>query len=152
MRLLVFSDSHGFAGFMRNAIFDHPEADAVVFLGDGERDFEELEELLSEKRIIKVCGNCDYGSSLPVNQLVEFGSARVFCTHGFVEQVKFGDEGLLEKARLLGARIVLYGHTHKAVTDFRDGIYIMNPGSISRGDYGIVDITPKGIMCINASI
>lgn len=152
MRLLVFSDSHRISGFMRNIIFDHPEADAVVFLGDGERDFEELEDMLQDKRIIKVCGNCDFGSCLPVNQLVELAGVKVFCTHGFAEQVKFGDEMLFEKAKALGARIALYGHTHKAVTDFRDGIYIMNPGSVSRGDYGIVDITPKGIMCINASI
>lgn len=152
MRLLVFSDSHRVSGFMRNAIFDHPEADAVIFLGDGERDFESVEDMIQEKRIIKVCGNCDFGSSLPVNQLVEFAGVKVFCSHGHAEQVKFGDEMLLEKAKSLGARIALYGHTHKAVTDYRDGLYLMNPGSVAYGNYGIVDITPKGIICINASL
>ncbi len=137
---------------MRSALFDHPEADAVIFLGDGERDFEKLEDMLGEKRVIKVCGNCDYASALPVNAIAEFAGVKVFCSHGFAENVKFGDEMLEEKARKLGARIALYGHTHKAVTDFRDGLYIMNPGCAAYGEYGIIDITPNGIMCINTSV
>ena len=37
MRLLVLSDSHGRKKLLLEAVELHPEADAVIFLGDGER-------------------------------------------------------------------------------------------------------------------
>lgn len=152
MRILVFSDSHGITGFMRTALFDHPKADAVIFLGDGERDFNALGDILADKRTVKVCGNCDYSSSLPINELVTLGGVKIFCSHGAAEHVKYGDDELAAKASGLGARIALYGHTHRAVTDYRDGLYIMNPGSAATGDYGIIDIVPGGIMCSCVSL
>ena len=42
MRILVFSDSHGSTWRMRDALLDHPEADMIIHLGDGERDVENL--------------------------------------------------------------------------------------------------------------
>lgn len=137
---------------MRIAIFDHPEADGIIFLGDGERDFDAVADAIGDKRIIAVRGNCDFGSTLPPFEVPEFAGVKIYCTHGYVENVKYGTEMLLERARDAKARIALYGHTHKAVTEYEDGIYIMNPGTASCGDYGIIDITPGGIMCINASI
>ncbi|MFR3419646.1 MAG: metallophosphoesterase family protein [Eubacterium sp.] len=41
------------------------------------------------------------------------------------------------------ADIVLFGHTHNQYTEYLDGLYIMNPGSVGmNGDYGVIDITP----------
>ena len=31
---------------------------------------------------------------------------------------------------------------------YDDGLYIMNPGSIQNGEYGMIDIEPNGIMLI----
>ena len=36
MRLLVLSDSHGRKNLLLQAVELHPEADAVIFLGDGD--------------------------------------------------------------------------------------------------------------------
>ncbi len=48
---------------------------------------------------------------------------------------------------MLDTDILLFGHTHVPYTAYDDGMYIMNPGSIGyTGTYGIVDITPSGIM------
>ena len=48
----------------------------------------------------------------------------------------------------------LFGHTHNQYTEYLDGLYIMNPGSVGmNGDYGVIDITPKGdIMLIKEHI
>lgn len=147
MRLIVFSDSHGSVRYMRQALELHPEADVVVHLGDGERDFETLCDLLDGKRVIQVCGNCDLCSQLNVEERVILGGAKVLCTHGHFMHVKYGEQMLREVARNWGARIVLYGHTHNCVNKYDDGLYIFNPGSVRDGCYGIVDIVPSGIMC-----
>ena len=34
------------------------------------------------------------------------------------------------------------------MTDYRDGLYLMNPGAAAEGRYGMVDITPGGIMLL----
>ena len=51
-------------------------------------------------------------------------------------------------ARDRKADIALYGHTHQAEIEYRDGLYLMNPGSLhgSYGTYGIIDITPAGLV------
>ena len=152
MRILVFSDSHGSTKCIRDALFYHKEASAVIHLGDGERDLRSFDGLLEGKQVIQVCGNCDFASLLPVNELITLASTRIFCTHGHTELVKHGTQTLYSKARALGARIALYGHTHESVTDYCDGLYVMNPGSARYGEYGAIDITPSGIMLLKMKL
>ena len=150
MRLLVLSDSHGNTYNLRQAILSHPEADRIIFLGDGERDIDAVSEEIGARPLTAVRGNCDSSfSMLPENEIIEIGDHTVFCTHGYVEKVKYGIGLLLEKAERLGADIVLFGHTHYQETDYDNGIYIMNPGSINEYEYGIVDVTKDGVM-VNA--
>lgn len=152
MRILVFSDSHGTTHNMREAMQLHKNADAVIFLGDGERDFSYLTGMQEIKNTVCVSGNCDFYSQLNDNEIFTAGAVKIFCTHGHNEGVKYGTDTLINKALALGARIALYGHTHEPVTDYVDGLHIMNPGSIRSGDYGIIDITPAGIVCLNMKI
>lgn len=152
LRILVFSDSHGSKYCIREALFEHPEAKTVIHLGDGERDFSGMDDLLEGRELIQVCGNCDYASTLPVNEIVTVGGVRIFCTHGFAERVKYGPQMLYEKANSVNARIALYGHTHVSVTEYVDGLYVMNPGAARSGEYGAIDITPSGIMLLKMSV
>ena len=152
MRIIVFSDSHGSTSYMRMALLDHPEADMIIHLGDGERDLENLSEHIGDRRIVQVCGNCDFCSQLPVNETIDIAGVRIFCSHGHAESVKYGTEGLIKKAKLLGAHIALYGHTHQAVTSYDDGLHIMNPGAVRSGQYGVIDITPSGIMLLKMEV
>jgi putative phosphoesterase len=152
LRILVFSDSHGSTKCIRDALFLHKEASAVIHLGDGERDLRSFDDLLEGKQVVQVCGNCDFASLLPANELVTLASTRIFCTHGHTELVKHGTQTLYSKARALGARIALYGHTHQSVTAYDDGLYIMNPGCARNGEYGVIDITPGGIMLIKMKV
>lgn len=152
MRVIVFSDSHGSTACMREALLDHPEADMIIHLGDGERDLEKLAELAGGRRVVQVCGNCDFYSLLPANEIVDAAGVRIFCSHGHTELVKHGTQAFISKAKSLGAHIALYGHTHQAVTSYDDGLHIMNPGSIRAGEYGIIDITPSGIMLLKMDV
>ena len=152
MRLLVFTDSHGRASVMRDAIEKHPEADIIVHLGDCERDTAYLEDLIGNRQFYRVCGNCDFMPEYPVNELIKIGNTGILCTHGHLEKVKHGTLLLEEKVRRMGFQLALYGHTHIPDNTYNDGIYLFNPGAAQNGRYGIVDITDKGIMCINAEI
>lgn len=153
MRILVLSDSHGMPSRILDAVEAHPEAETLIFLGDGERDFDTVESYYhSLPNVIKVAGNCDFSSSLPLLRVVTLGGKKIYCTHGHVEHVKYGTDELLLRARQEGADIVLYGHTHTGVTCYDDGLYIMNPGSIRDGHYGMIDIVPGGIMLNEAKL
>lgn len=152
MRILVFSDSHGSTSGMRDALIDHPEADMIIHLGDGERDLEHLSQHIGSKRVVQVCGNCDFYSQLPQNEIIEVSGRKIFCSHGHTEFVKHGTQYFIEKAKSLGARIALYGHTHESVTAYDDGLYVMNPGSIRMGEYGAIDISPSGIMLLKMKV
>lgn len=153
MRLLVLSDSHGNTYNLRQAILAHPEADRIIFLGDGERDIDAVTDEIGRRPLTVVRGNCDSSfSMLPEMDLIEIDGHTVYCTHGYVERVKYGPGLLLEKAERLGADIILYGHTHYQEADYDDGVYIMNPGSINEYEYGIVDVTKDGIMLNTARL
>lgn len=148
MRLLVLSDSHGRKNLLLEAVELHPEADAVIFLGDGERDIEFLKELHPEIKLYAVCGNCDFNSSLPLFLIEKFGGKIVYATHGHYESVKYSLAVLKQKVYNCSASIALYGHTHVHDTTYEDEVWYVNPGSVSTGKYAMVDITDKGIMPI----
>lgn len=152
MRILVVSDSHGDEFALRCAMEAQPKARMMIHLGDGERDMDTLIDILGEIKYVQLRGNGDFGVLSPLSRVEIVEGKRIYCTHGHVERVKYGSYELLQAANSAGAHIALYGHTHEPVTDYRDGLYIMNPGSIRNGDYGVVDITQAGIVCINIKL
>lgn len=145
MRVLVLSDSHGDVYKLRRAIDSQPTAKLIVFLGDGEYDIDSVE---CRVPVIKVRGNCDFGSSLPLNFTDEVCGKKIYCTHGFRENVKYTTENLISAAKSHGAHIALYGHTHVPVTSYDGGLYLVNPGSVREGSFAVIDINDSGIMPI----
>lgn len=152
MRILVFSDSHGSEKTLETAMLQHRDAELIIHLGDGERDLEGLGYAVAGRRVVQVCGNCDFYSLLPNNEIVFAGGVKIFCSHGHTELVKHGTQSFVEKAKSAGARIALYGHTHQSVTAYDDGLHIMNPGCARNGEYGVIDITPSGIMLLKMKV
>ena len=151
MKILVLSDSHGDRWRLLKAVDAQPSAKYIIHLGDGARDMAGLENLPG-RITLQVRGNCDFGSPLPANALAEAQGVRIFCSHGHTEHVKYGLQVLCDKARAQAARIALYGHTHEPVTAVLDGLYLMNPGSIRAGSYGMIDLEPGGILCHTATL
>lgn len=157
MKILVFSDSHNTREPMRAAIAAHPDAEAVVFLGDGALDaLHVLESYPALPRCI-LRGNCDSrlalsaaGAELGEETVLDFGGKRFFCLHGHTQNVKFGYARLLYRASELHADAVLFGHTHipecDTVADPADperNILFFNPGSVGVGvnpTYGVIHV------------
>lgn len=155
MRIVVLSDSHKNVGRLFAAVERHLDnADLYIFLGDGEDDFDAVIDAYPHIKYERVCGNCDWYSNYPDKMEIEFAGKRIFFSHGHPYNVKFGYENVIAEAKRRNADIVLFGHTHNQYTEYLDGLYIMNPGSVGmNGDYGVIDITPKGdIMLIKENI
>ena len=155
MEILVFSDSHGRAGKIEEAIkLQVKKPDAIIFLGDGLRDIQGIES--DGIPVLSVVGNCDVGSifshDAAEERCVILGDKRVFFTHGHRYGVKNTLMPLLSEAASREADIVLFGHTHEGVEGelcenneygikLEKPLYIMNPGSIGTYPYSFGVIT-----------
>lgn len=159
MLFLVFSDSHGNAALMRRVIASHKDIRHILFLGDGIREFSALAEEFPEHHFRAVRGNMD-GFSLAARgeeeDVFELYGMRVMMAHGHRYGVKGGTAAYEAHARAHGARVAIYGHTHipEARYDSETGLYIFNPGSISRPQngrptYGLLDILPNGSIVLS---
>ena len=136
---------------MEKAAWAHSEADIIIHLGDGGQDFEAVRALFPAKTLCLVRGNSDWGADAPVVDMLTVQGKRIFFAHGHTFQVKLSTEAIETEARRMGAHILLFGHTHVPMTHYADGLYLLNPGSISlpragRASYGVVDITDAGIV------
>ena len=131
MKLVVLSDSHGAFRAVEEVLEKNPAATRVLFLGDGEDEMQDMVHLYPRLVFTMVCGNCDFGSRLPSEEVVEAGEHRIFMTHGHLYGVKSGDlSRLVSAAAARGCDIALYGHTHEARIDRIDGVTCINPGSV----------------------
>jgi len=159
MRILAISDTHGHEYFIPRIMDNHPEAETIFFLGDGLRGAIEIAEQ-NGKSWHFVRGNNDYGMIIDGDgcQIADSGmeivrNRRVFYTHGHIYSVKTDLERVINAARERGADLLLFGHTHRPMVDYKDGLHIMNPGSLKySGTYGIIDIISSGIAAHTARI
>lgn len=135
MRYLVISDTHG---HIRDAALLleqwQPHIDGVWHLGDHARDLLALKhqyDSLYHLAFSGVCGNCDFGSSVPNERIFDLEGRRIFMCHGHLHHVKSGLSYLQQKARDAHADVVLFGHTHVPFQLEKDGVLYLNPGSLT---------------------
>ena len=152
MRIVVISDSHGNIDAVERIIARNPNTRIFMHLGDGEREFNVMRVKDPELDLRIVAGNCDYNSNFPMVHVIDTEFARIMCTHGHRYSVKEGTEVLRSIALDNDCSVALYGHTHRRLNSYSDGIYLMNPGSCSQPrdgkppSYGYIDLTTAGIV------
>ena len=136
IKTCVFSDSHGCAQHMITAV-ERENPSLCFFLGDGERDFRELQERFPLLSFYAVRGNCDLRPTLSKALVCTVGGVGILVTHGHLYQVKYEPayESLIAAAQEAGAGLVLFGHTHHPTLERHAGITLLNPGSIGRTAY-----------------
>lgn len=147
MKLFVASDIHGSAHYCRKMLeaYDREKPDRMLLLGDilyhGPRNDlpeeyapKKVIEMLNERKndIICVRGNCE----AEVDQMVlefpvladygvfDLGKRILYATHGHIYNQK-------NPLPLRKGDILIHGHTHVPKFKESDGIYYMNPGSVS---------------------
>jgi putative phosphoesterase len=77
-----------------------------------------------------VKGNCDVFSTYPQELIVELENVKLLLAHGHLYNVKKSLLNLTCRARELGCRAALFGHTHISGIEEYDGVTLINPGSI----------------------
>lgn len=164
LKLLVVSDSHGRADRVRELASRHKDAEAILFLGDGIRDLELVDPIVS-RAICAVRGNCDIFSffstenmNFPEERLLVFGERHILMMHGHTKGVKVGLENALLYAYGKGTDILLFGHTHMPLekyfpagsavggVTFERPMYAFNPGSLGESSFGYIEIRGKDIL------
>lgn len=164
MKILVFSDSHGRPNNMQKAIEYHKDAQYLLHSGDGIKDIELLKN--APDNIITANGNfedCFFSLRKEKNyETFELCGKNFFMTHGHRYDVNFSMTRLIYSALEHNADVIIYGHTHRKHLEYisgenlpfqrENGLYIFNPGSISRprddvySSYGIIEIQGNGVL------
>lgn len=154
MKLIVFSDSHGVAYGMMEAMSLHPDADCYLHLGDGAPQFAQL----CQSRGLPyaaVRGNCDLATDLPAELILNFGGFNFYLTHGHLCGAKSSTAGLRSRGRDAEADVILFGHTHTPLSQYESDsthpYYLFNPGSVcrsygTRASYGVIQIKGKNLL------
>ena len=147
MKIAVFSDTHGSTARMLRAAGEL-RADALVHLGDCERDADCLERAFPELPLYRVRGNCDVSPRAPEELVVSFGGVRALLCHGHRYAVDWGRlDSLVYAAQEKGCSLVLYGHTHRAENAEIGGVRLVNPGTAGMGparSFALVEIFENG--------
>jgi uncharacterized protein len=135
MRILAVSDSHHDLSCLAFVLRRYAgKVDMIAHAGDGADDVARVAEAtgLRLPRVESVRGNGDYEPNLGYRLL--FGSADrpILMLHGHLEGVNEGLYGVVAAASGAGAKLVLFGHTHRPFFEEYHGILALNPGSISR--------------------
>ena len=152
MKVLVVSDTHGRDESLEMAVALEQPFDYLIHCGDVEgREF--FIEALAECPCTIVAGNNDFFSRLPREDEFYIGNKKAFITHGHKYSVSMTKEQILEEGKVRGADIVMFGHTHQPYFEQKDGITLLNPGSLSyprqigrKGSYMLLDVKPDGEM------
>lgn len=142
MRILVFSDSHQDVESCISVVNRIIGIDMIVHAGDHASDAQRLARLFSDIPVNYVLGNCDFANA-PKDLVFTAGGKKIFLTHGHLYNVKKDLEYscLLRRAKELGCDCAVFGHTHQSLCDVKEGITLLNPGSIRYGrTFGVIEI------------
>lgn len=130
MQIAVISDTHRDKNSMRYSLNKIKRAEILFHLGDNIEDIQFYKENFHGK-IINVKGNCDFNCKEESEKIVHIDNIKFFITHGHKYNVKENIFRLNYKAHEIGAKVVLYGHTHIPSIEYEDGIWFINPGSLA---------------------
>lgn len=154
--ILVFSDSHGNASLIRQALDANPTAD-IIHLGDGVDDLSFLDT--SGRQVYSVWGNFEewiYPTKSKKDvyeKIIEISGTRILMMHGHSRAVKSGIYAAVLAAVEADADLLLYGHTHIPTDEYlpsgssiggtvlKKPLRIMNPGTAGKGlslSYGVL--------------
>lgn len=150
MKVLVISDTHGYEGDLLRILYREKQIDLLVHCGDVEGGQWKIQEMAGCPCYF-VKGNNDYFSDLPKDVEFSFGGYRVWVTHGHMYGLHGGKSRIEAAARSREVQVVLYGHTHCPEQEERDGLLLLNPGSLTyprqqgkQGSYMLLELDTDG--------
>jgi len=124
-KIVVVSDNHGKREILETIRRQNSDAYAFVHCGDLC-----LPDSESDGYAI-VSGNNDFYADFPRELVVDCNEFKIYVTHSDMFSYSNRIEKITERAKKLGCRIACYGHTHVYHQEEEDGVYLLNPGSLT---------------------
>lgn len=150
MKILIVSDTHRQNENYLQVVKYCIPLDLVIHCGDIEGSEAVITGAVTCP-VKMVTGNNDFFSNLPREEEFMLGKYHIWLTHGHNYYVSMDNQVLKTEARAKGMDIVMYGHSHRPVVDYDDGIIAVNPGSLTyprqegrRPSYIIMEIDQTG--------
>ena len=146
MKIYTISDTHGKINKAVEIYRRLTDVDLIIHLGDMEKDARRISELTG-KEVVSVRGNNDFLSAKENHRVLKTEFGNILLTHGHLQDVKFGLQKLFYRALELECKAALFGHTHVPLFMESNGIYFLNPGSLTypadgtSGSYAIAVVT-----------
>lgn len=166
MRYLLMSDTHGELQRALYIVRQHKDIDGCFHLGDVGFDEQYLPPMLI------ACGNHDrhkYPSELSITlanlptllvhghrfeyELIERMETEIDLWRDWEQCMDILYETISTYAQTHGYGMVLFGHTHTAHFEKRNGVWLCNPGSLCfshdgrKPSYAILDIENENVQC-----
>ena len=130
MKVLVVSDTHGRHSKLEEAVQKETPFSYLIHGGDVEGG--ELSILsISRCPCTIVAGNNDFFTRLPKEAQISLEGQSIFVVHGHQYGISGGTVGIEAACRARACRIAIFGHTHRPLIQERDGVLLINPGSLS---------------------
>jgi putative phosphoesterase len=150
LRIYVIGDTHGRIDKAVEIYRTLQDIDLIVHLGDHWNDAKRMKDQLNVP-LIGVKGNMDGFFSRDGHHILETDFGKIFIAHGHMESVKQSYDNIMYKAESLQCRAVFFGHTHIPLFQEVDGLYLLNPGSLSlpiggrKGSYAVATVTKDSL-------
>lgn len=155
MKILIVSDTHSRDGNLQEVIEKTAPFDMLIHLGDAEGSEDRIETWCRQQngdcQVHMILGNNDFFSNLDREKEIQIGAYKAFLTHGHFYSVSVGTERLMDEGKDRKMDIVMFGHTHKPCLEHRNGLTVINPGSLSfprqdgrRPSYMLMEIDRDG--------
>lgn len=122
--LIVVSDNHMRSETIQEIRKCHIEAQIFIHCGDSEMPYKALTGYAC------VRGNCDYDYEIPSSLIIPVENHKIYVTHGHRELFFRTYDELINKAKENDCDIVCFGHIHRYVDEIKEGIHLLNPGSL----------------------
>lgn len=149
MKILVISDTHGrieCAKWLVEKMLSLG-VKTLIHCGDHIGDATLIEKLYKGITVHAVYGNCDSSFKGTASEVIDVEGVKIYICHGHKYGVKWEEyEELIIDAKAHEAKIAVFGHSHCAYLGKKEGVFLMNPGSLSLPrdskypSYGIIDI------------
>lgn len=123
IRIGLIADTHNLIRPQARAFLEG--CDHIIHAGDI-ANATTLDQIQTWGEVTVVRGNNDQGgwtSEIPHTALVEFGGVSIFVIHDLKE---------LTNPSMLGARVIVSGHSHRPLIREENGVIYVNPGSAGR--------------------
>ncbi|GEO25855.1 phosphoesterase [Alicyclobacillus acidoterrestris] len=131
MKLCIVSDTHLRTEELHAAALVAADADLILHAGDEVADAKWLTAYV-DVPVIGVAGNWDTPTQEYPLERVVAADEPILLVHGHRLGVKASLWPLVERAKAVGARVAVYGHTHIRYVGVEDSVLVVNPGSLAQ--------------------